>query len=211
MFEALMVQLLVPEAEWAPKSWGVNHPLYIRAQIEHGHTEARYGFWGFSAACKPEGGYKAYGLDAIGTDPEGCCSNNDTTRRRGAQAVEAERYTNGVVTPHASFLTLPFTPREAMANLRALAAKFPIYGPYGFYDSVNVSTGVVSECVLALDQGMIMTAIANILADNVMRHAFSDGPIEAAIRPLIAPEEFTAGTDSPGKAPSARLQDEDPR
>ena len=27
MFEALMVPLFVPEARWAPRSWGVNHPL----------------------------------------------------------------------------------------------------------------------------------------------------------------------------------------
>jgi hypothetical protein len=31
MFEALMVTLFVPEACWAPRSWGVNHPLYVRA------------------------------------------------------------------------------------------------------------------------------------------------------------------------------------
>ena len=36
MFEALMVPLFVPEERWAPRSWGVNHPLYVRAQIEHG-------------------------------------------------------------------------------------------------------------------------------------------------------------------------------
>ena len=41
---------------------------------------------------------------------------------------------------------------------------------------------------------MIMAAIANALADDAMQHAFADGPIEAVIRPLIAPEEFTAGT-----------------
>ena len=98
------------------------------------------------------------------------------------------------MTPHASFLALPFAPRAAMANLRALAEKFPIYDRYGFFDSVNVSSGVVSDCVLALDQGMILAAIANVLADDAMQHAFADGPIEAAIRPLIAPEEFTAGT-----------------
>ena len=62
---------------------------------------------------------------------------------------------------------------------------------------MNVSNGVVSDTVLALDQGMIMAAIANALADDAMRHAFSDGPVERIIRPLIEPEEFTAGVDSP--------------
>jgi hypothetical protein len=191
MFEALMVPLFVPETRWAPRSWGVNHPLYVRAQIEHGMDEARYGFWGFSPACRPGGGYRTYGVDALGVDPKGYTSNDgDVPAGKGKRPGD---FAGGVVTPHASFLALPFAPREAMANLRALADKFPIYGPYGFRDSVNVSTGVVSDCVLALDQGMIMAAIANALADDVMQHAFSDGPIEQAIRPLIAPEEFTAG------------------
>ena len=61
---------------------------------------------------------------------------------------------------------------------------------------MNVTTGEVSHCVLSLDQGMILAAIANALADDAMRQAFADGPIEATIRPLIAPEEFTAGADS---------------
>jgi hypothetical protein len=31
-----------------------------------------------------------------------------------------------------------------------------------------------------------------------MRHAFSDGAIEAILRPIMAPEEFTAGHEPPG-------------
>jgi Putative glucoamylase len=74
---------------------------------------------------------------------------------------------------------------------------FPILGSQGFHDSVNVTTGQVSHRVLALDQGMIMAAIANVLADDSMRHSFSKGPIEASIRPLVAPEEFTARDSRP--------------
>ena len=71
MFEALMVPLLVPEARWGPRSWGVNHPLYVRAQIEHGLEEAGYGYWGFSPSNNPSGGYREYGVDAIGLNPDG--------------------------------------------------------------------------------------------------------------------------------------------
>jgi hypothetical protein len=52
------------------------------------------------------------------------------------------------------------------------------------------------------DRRMIMAAIANALADDAIRHAFSDGPVDRAIRPLIEPEEFTAGEDAP--APRSR-------
>lgn len=193
MFEALMVPLFVPEARWAPRSWGVNHPLYVRAQMAHGLDEAGYGFWGFSPASKPEGGYASYGVDAIGVDPDGYPSNNDKTRYDPAHPPPRSAYTNGVVTPHASFLALPFAPAEALANLQALRDRFAVYGLYGFHDSVNVSSGVVSDCVLAVDQGMILAAITNALCDNAMQRAFCEGRVEAAIRPLIAPEEFTAG------------------
>jgi Putative glucoamylase len=194
MFEALMVSLFVPEARWAPRSWGVNHPLYVRAQIEHGLDEARYGFWGFSPSCRPGGGYRTYGVDAIGVDPQGYTSDDGNVPAGTGKGPGA--LAGGVVTPHASFLALRFAPREAMANLRALADKFSIYGPYGFHDSVNVSSGKVSKCVLALDQGMIMAAIANALADDAMRTAFIDQKSERILRPLIAPEEFTAGQAS---------------
>ena len=69
-----MVTLFVPEDVWAPRSWGVNHPLYVRAQIEHGLEDAGYGFWGFSPAQSPRGGYEIYGVEAIGTDPTGYLS-----------------------------------------------------------------------------------------------------------------------------------------
>jgi hypothetical protein len=51
---------------------------------------------------------------------------------------------------------------------------------------------VVADRVLMLDQGMIMGAIANALADDAMRKAFVDESFEKIIRPLVALEEFTA-------------------
>src|SRR6266704_1673804 len=79
MFEALMPALFVPEERWAPRSWGINHPLTVRAQIYHGLHEAQYGYWGFSPSNTPEGGYAAYGVDAIGMNPGGYPSNEANT------------------------------------------------------------------------------------------------------------------------------------
>ena len=61
-----------------------------------------------------------------------------------------------------------------------------------------------SGAILALDQGMIMAAIANELADDAMQHAFSDGQVERDIRPLIAVEEFSAGLPDRAVAASRR-------
>jgi hypothetical protein len=202
MFEALMPNLLVPEAAWGPKSWGVNHPLYVRAQILHGLEEAQYGYWGFSPASKPEGGYNVYGVDAIGMEPNGYPSNNDNTLvdfgfdscpGRETQSIPPpEAYTNGVVTPHAAFLALEFARNEALANLAKLAENYDVYGQWGFYDSVNVETGVVAKRYLALDQGMIMAAIANDQPGSRFRNYFASH-IQAAVQPLLAAEEFSAG------------------
>ena len=195
MFEALMPSLFVPEEKWAPRSWGVNHPLTVRAQIFHGMQEARYGYWGFSPSNIPEGGYDAYGVDGIGMNPDGGYSNEDHTGvdngfegcRDGSPAPSD--YPNGVVTPHASFLALRYAPREALSNLARLQANFPgLYGKWGFRDSVNVDTGAVSGSYLSLDQGMIMAAIGG----DIVRHAFADREVERALRPVIGVEEFGA-------------------
>jgi hypothetical protein len=204
MFEALMPDLFVPEETWAPDSWGVNHPLTVDAQIHHGIVDAGYGVWGFSPSNKPEGGYDAYGVDAIGMDPGGNTSNENRTTvdhgwddpacPRAAQPdPPPEAYTNGVVTPHAAFLALRFAPAATLADVSALADRFPdMYGKWGFRDSVNVQTGKVSGSYLSLDQGMIMAALGNWLGGDILRKAFSSPSYERALRPVIGIEQFGA-------------------
>jgi hypothetical protein len=193
MFEALMVTLFVPEDLWAPRSWGMNHPLYVQAQIKHGLQEVGYGYWGFSPAASPRGGYQVYGVKALGTYDRGYFCYEIGPPDPLPLAPRSTSSCHMVVTPHASFLALRFAPHEAVANLRALSIAFPIYSSLGFQDSVDVSVGMVAGCILTLDQGMIMAAIANALADDALQHDFSDGAIEQTIRPLIAMEEFSTG------------------
>ena len=202
MFEALMPALFVPEEEWAPGSWGANHPLVVGAQIHHGLTEAGYGYWGFSPANVPEGGYRTYGVDGIGSDSGGYPSNNDSTLidhgwpgcpgRDPQPDPPPSAYTNGVVTPHAAFLALRYDPHATLSNLARLEREFDIYTRWGFLDSVNVDTGVVSSSYLSLDQGMIMAAIGNELAGDVLRRAFASHDVERELRPVIGVEEFSA-------------------
>jgi hypothetical protein len=201
MFEALMPALFVPEERWAPGSWGLNHPLTVDAQIHHGLAEAGYGYWGFSPANIPEGGYSVYGVDGIGTNPDGYPSNENNTLidhgwpncgKPAQPDPPPSAYTNGVVTPHAAFLGLRFRPDAAIADLRNLERDFSVYTPLGFRDSVNVDSGVVSQSYLALDQGMIMAALGNALGDDVLRRAFATADVERALRPVIGVEEFAS-------------------
>src|SRR5918995_2160629 len=198
MFEALMVPLLVPEEQWGPRSWAVNHPLYVEAQIYHGKEEAGYGYWGFSPSNNPDGGYREYGVDPIGLNPDGYASDQERTLvdygfegcRPGSPPPDD--YGRGVVTPHASFLALDWERGQALANLAKLRRNFDAYGTGGFYDAVDVVTGKVSRFYLALDQGMIMAAIANELTGDRLQGYFAP-EVEPAVRPLMAMEEFTAG------------------
>jgi len=202
MFEALMPALFVPEDEWGQQSWAINHPLTVAAQIHHGLVEAGYGYWGFSPANIPEGGYDAFGVDAIGMNPDGYPSNEDKTYvdhgfagcgRDPKPDPPASAYTNGVVTPHAAFLALRWAPNAALDNLAKLQHNFAIYDKWGFHDSVNVGTGAVSPYYLSLDQGIIMAAIGNALGHDMLRRAFATPEFEQALRPVISIEEFNAG------------------
>jgi len=204
MFEALMPALFVPEEKWGPRSWAVNHPLTVAAQIHHGLDEAGYGYWGFSPSNIPEGGYNAYGVDGIGMNPEGYPSNEDNTWvdagfagcRDGKPTPPPSAFTNGVVTPHAAFLALRWAPEAVMADLAAIKSDFASYDKWGFRDSINVDSGVVSQYYLSLDQGIEMAAIGNALADDVLRDAFATKNVRKVLQPIIGMETFGAGPRS---------------
>ena len=200
MFEELMPNVFVPEEVWGPRSWGKNHPLHVRAQIEHGMVEADYGYWGFSPASDPFANYREYGVDALGMNPEGYFSDRESTNYdigfgecRPATNPNPD-FGDGVVTPHAAFLAMMHEPAQAYINLSRIETKLGAYGPGGFYDAVAVVSGKRAERYLSLDQAMVMGALGNVLAGDVLQRAFSTSQVEARLRPVIAMEEFGAGT-----------------
>jgi len=162
--------------------------------------EAGYGYWGFSPASNPAGGYREYGVDQIGMEPNGYTSDQErTTVDPGwddpaclrPPSVPTE-YGDGVVTPHASFLALPYAKDAAMDNLARIRTELGAYGPGGFYDSVAVRSGTVAERYLSLDQGMVMAAIGNELRNGAVQRYVVRGPIQRVIKPLLGIEEFNA-------------------
>jgi hypothetical protein len=205
MFEALMPALVVPEASWGPRSWGVNHACYVASQIEFGLEEARYGYWGFSPSKAPNGGYREYGVAALGMEPRGYAADAElkTLLETGWDAPGCWRapaaireYGQGVVTPHAVFLALGVAPEASIENLSALRRNFPhAYGPGGFKDAINVATGQTAGCYLALDQGMVMAAVTNILLDDRLQSYLAPS-LRASLEPLMALETFGAAEAS---------------
>jgi hypothetical protein len=202
-FEAFMVPLVVPEEEWGPTSWGVTHPLYAESMIEFGLNEAQYGYWGHSPSSNPAGGYREYGIDYIGMEPNGYAADverltlvdpgwDDPACPRTPNPIDD--YGQGVVTPHAAAITLDFAFGAAIENLENLETDFPgLYGPGGFKDAVNVATGQIADRYLSLDQGMVMAALSNELRSDRLQDYFSHGAVERALRPLMAMETFGAG------------------
>lgn len=178
MFESFMPFLLIPETQWGPKSWALSHPNMAAAQVKFGLDN--FGYWGFSPSMVPATrGYDEYGADELaigGYSPRG---ENKATRA------------GPVVTPHAVFLPMELQSDAALENLRKLRANFPgIYSEvYGFRDSVDVETGVVSECMLLLDQGMAFGAMVNYLTDGGLRR-YLGNRYEPKLRALIGQEAF---------------------
>lgn len=196
MFEALMPDLLVPEADWGPQSWAVNHPASVRAQIEHGLDEAGYGYWGFSPASDPFGEYAEYGVEGVGMSTDGYASDRERTNVdagyegcREATNPNPE-FGDGVVTPHASFLALPYDKPAVLSNLAGIKNDLGAYGPGGFYDAVATESGTMADRYLSLDQSMIMAAIANDLLDDRLKDYFVDDALETAVRPLVEAQIF---------------------
>ena len=53
----------------------------MRAHREHGLDDAQYGYWGFSPSSDPAvvNGYREFGVDAIGMNPDGYFSDEEKT------------------------------------------------------------------------------------------------------------------------------------
>lgn len=167
-FEALMPTLVLDEKNLAPKGLGLNDVRHAQIQARYSLEALKEPVWGMSPCSVPEGGYSEYGTRPLGS----------------------KGYMSGVVTPHASALTLEFTPQEAIANLRKLIELYDIYGEYGFYDAVTVATGLVARKYLALDQAMIFISIVNYLKGGSIRKRFHADPIVKKAEPLLASEDF---------------------
>ena len=169
MFEALMPTLVLDEARYAPKSLGRNDETHARIQLRYAVDELGYPVWGLSPSADPAGqGYGEYGVKVLGT----------------------LGYGGGAVAPYAAALALAVLPNEATANLRQLAARYDAYGPYGFYDSVDPRSGAVAHRYLALDQSMVLVALANHLKGGCIQKRFAADPIVRRALPVIADEDF---------------------
>jgi hypothetical protein len=169
MFEALMPSLVLDELRYAPASLGLNDHMHAVIQHRYALEELGYPVWGLSPSASPAtGAYGEYGVKPLGT--------------RG--------YAAGAVTPHAAALALVVMPEAAITNLRQLAQLYPIYGDFGFYDSVDPVSGKVAYHYLYLGQALLFIAVVNHLTDYAVQRLFDADPIIQRVLPLLRTEHF---------------------
>ncbi|MFF5259890.1 glucoamylase family protein [Actinomadura viridis] len=139
-------------------------------------------------------GYREYGVDGIGIQGDGYTSDQERTQTdpgyEGCRPAAPASFGDGVVTPHAAFLALPYARNAALDNLVKLKADFPSYGPGGFYDAVAVRTGKVSRRYLSLDQSMVMGALGNVLAGGTLHKHFGAGEVAGRLKPILGLETW---------------------
>lgn len=169
MFEALMPRLVLDEDRWAPRSLGPNGHAHAQLQKIYATEVLGFPVWGMSPCIAPDTGrYREFGVRALGN----------------------HGYDESVVTPHAAALALAVTPDDAAETLMELVRRYDIYGPFGFYDSVEPATGKVAYDQLALDQLMLFLSVANHLSDGEVPNLFAEDPWVKDALPLLADERF---------------------
>jgi Putative glucoamylase/Protein of unknown function (DUF3131) len=183
MFEGLMANLVVPETEWGPHSFGLNDERWAEVQVKYATQELGYPVWGMSPSSTADdtGDYGGFGVEgqAFGSgSPLAWCTTCAT---------------ENTVSPHASAIALPVLPQQAYANLVKLRALYPgIYtSDGGFYDAVNPVTGEVGHRRLVLDQSMIMAGIDNALDNDALQRHFSADPESWAARVYLGEEHMS--------------------
>lgn len=169
MFEALMPSLFIKEKELSSGAWAPNNYNFV--QVHKAYAAANdWPIWGLSSCGLPDG-YGTFGVPHAG-EWDG-------------------RYEGGPwVTPHAVGLAAMYDPDAAADALRSLV-DLGADGPYGLYDSVNAETEEVTEKYYSLDQGMLVSGLANALTDGALREHFHDDPIGGGPEHLLERERFS--------------------
>jgi hypothetical protein len=192
MFEAMMPNIVVPETSWGTRSFGLADARTVEVQIKYATQQLHDKVWGMSPSSTADdtGDYSGYGVEGLafpyyGTGADASHPNDGLSQCHGCA-------TEDVVTPHASFIALDVAPQQAYANIQALRADYPgLYGPVGFFDAVNPTTGAVGHRDLVLDQSMIMGALDNALNDRAIQRDFARDPVSWAAHTYLSLETFS--------------------
>ncbi len=183
MFEGLMANLVVPETTWGTRSFGLDDLRWAQVQQRYATQALGFPVWGLSPSSTADdtGGYGGFGVEGQAFPPG------------QGLALCTTCATETTVSPHASAIALPVTPRKAFDNLATLRRLYPdVYtADGGFYDAVNPKTGSVGHRRLVLDQSMIMAAIDDALNHGALQRDFARDPVSWAARLYLSRETMS--------------------
>jgi cyclic beta-1,2-glucan synthetase len=156
--------------------------------------------WGISesgfARLDPQGryGYQAWGIPAL--------------------ALKYGAEDGPVISPYSTFLALSVLRKEAVANLRRMAAMNWV-GNYGFYEAADYTQSEQPELVrswMAHHQGMCLLALANLLKDNIVQHWFHSNPRVRATELLLHEKPLSNETlkELSSRSKSQRVEQAEP-
>jgi Putative glucoamylase/Protein of unknown function (DUF3131) len=194
MFEAMMPNIVVPETSWGTRSFGLADARTVEVQIKYATQQLHYKVWGMSPSSTADdtGNYAAYGVEGLAFPYYGLGADASHPNDRLAQCQDPACDAETVVTPYASFIAMDVAPQQAYANIQALRSDYPgLYGPVGFFDAVNPTTGAVGHRDLVLDQSMIMGALDNALNDRAIQRDFARDPVSWAAHTYLSLETFS--------------------
>jgi len=192
MFEGLMANEVVPETSWGLHGFGLADVRTAQVQIKYATEDLHYPVWGMSPSSTADdsGGYGSFGVEGLSFPYYGVGANASHPNEGLSQCHGCA--TEDVVTPHASFIALDVVPQQAYANIQALRSIYPgVYGPDGFFDAVNPTTGSVGHRYLVLDQSMIMAALDNALQNRAMQRHFAGDPVSWAAQTYLSLETMS--------------------
>ena len=192
MFEALMVNAVVPETSWGTRSFGRADVRAVQVQAKYASEQLHYPVWGMSPSSTADdsGGYGGFGVDGLTFPYYGLGATADNPNLGLSQCHGCA--TEDVVTPHASFIALDAAPQLAFDNIQALRRHYSgVYGSAGFFDAVNPTTGAVGHRILVLDQSMIMAALDNALQNRAMQRHFAADPVSWAAKTYLGAEQMS--------------------
>ncbi|QCX34529.1 glycosyl transferase family 36 [Caloramator sp. E03] len=169
MFEYLMPALVMKYYDNTLLS--ETYKTSIKAQIKYGNRRgvpwgtSESGFYTFDLALNYQ--YKAFGVPDLGL-------------KRGLSS-------DMVISPYSTILALPFSPKEAILNLKKLIEK-GIEGKYGLYEAIDYTPDrlpfnknhAIVESYMAHHQGMILVSLNNFLNDNIIIKRFHSSPFMKA-------------------------------
>jgi hypothetical protein len=191
LFEALMVNQIVPETSWGTHSFGLADKRIVEVQRRYAVEQLGYPVWGMSPSSTADdsGGYAGYGVAGKAFPYHGAGATTAGPNLRLAQCSDCAD--ESVVTPHASFIALDPARGAAYRNIVKMKRMFPdVYGSRGFYDALNPTTGAVGHRILVLDQSMIMGSIDNALRNRALQRHFAADRVSTVARAYLGLEHM---------------------